>query len=189
MFDGTGRPEVLNFRSLHRLHLLKCYALTDFWAFLMVTICALSSSFSLLMLLFAPIFVFPPLTPSFLYLPKDVFLTASTIFSSPVEGIWSYRATAGTFVIFGRVLPALCFGWQKLCGSLVSQLWMVSIAAVPCVVPGCGLGPFSIKSCCLCWPNSEQISQLFAKIPLFQTGSWTCVFNTEQEQRGGSQPH
>lgn len=105
------------------------------------------------------------------------------------EGICSCTATAGTFVIFGRVLPALCFGWQKLCGSLARQLGWISIAPAPCVVPGCSLDPFSLKSCCLCWPNSEQFPQLFPKIPLFQSGSWTCVFNTEQEQRGGSQPY
>lgn len=111
--------------------------------------------------LLSSLFPFPWL-PSFCIFPRICFLQPPS-FSSPAEGIWSYTATAGSFVIFGRVLPALCFGWLKLCESIGSQLRMVSIAAVPCVVPGYGLGTFSLKSCCLCWPNSEQFFQLFAK--------------------------
>lgn len=93
------------------------------------------------------------------------------------------------FCYFLQSIACPMFGWQKFCGSLARQLGMVSIAAVPCVVPACGLGPFSLKSCFLCWPNSEQFPQLFAKIPLFWNTSWTCTFNTEQEQRRGSEPY
>jgi len=45
--------------------------------------------------------------------------------------------------------------------SLARQLGMVSGAAVLCIVPGCGLGPFSLKTCHLCWPSKEQFPHLF----------------------------
>lgn len=100
-----------NFRGLHRLHLLKCYVLADFWG--------LSSGHHLHSFqLFEPAkaAVCSHLCFSSIYSLLSVSSQGcvSHSFYYPfffAEGIWSYTATADTFVIFGRVLPALWFGW------------------------------------------------------------------------------
>lgn len=149
-------------------------------AFLLLTVYSLSSFLSLLMLLVALLVVFPY---SSLCPPQDVSHSRPYLLLLCIGDLKS----ASAFVVFGRVLLALWAGIQWDPSETAEVSWqVVSSAAVPCIGVSCGLGLISLNISCA---SLAKGSSLFSLWKCFWRGSLNCVFDREQERRGGNQSY